>query len=62
MSNTHTAKLNKRGKVRKTLDFDLAFAKRTNAMLKRDKRGRSFRQLVQDLLDAEYERITGKVA
>lgn len=62
MSKTTTDNLNKRGKVRKTIDLHPSIAKRTSLMLKRDKRRRNLRQFIEDLLDAEYVRITGKAA
>jgi len=62
MSRTLTENLNERGKVRKTIDLDPPIAKRAHTMLRRDKRRRTFTRFIEDLLDAEYARITGRAA
>lgn len=54
--------LNDRGRVRKTIDLDPPIAKRTIRMLRTDKKRRTLTRFIEDLLDAEYERVFGKAA
>lgn len=62
MSRLLTPKLNKRGKIRKTVDIAPAIYKRATVIMKRDKRPRTFTRLVEDLFEAEYDRLLGKAA
>lgn len=62
MSRTIKDNLNKRGRIRKTIDIEPDIFRKANAVLKKDKRRRTFRRFVEDLMDAEYDRVLGRAA
>jgi len=50
-------RINARGKVRKTLDIAPPAMRWAEAILKTEKRPRSFTALLEDLIEAEHKRI-----
>lgn len=48
---------NDRGKIRKTFDFQPEHYQKAEAILSKEKRPRSLTRLIEDLFEAEHQRV-----